>query len=194
MSFEPASRRTPADDQAAGERTSLERRLTQSLFLVVNGGPSQPFADDPAFGWRLPQAPRDDTEVDTNTGNTLAMPKQAERAALAQLGGNPALFLVSNAPVGCLEHEFSEAQQKQTGQFGAKVFFYRFHMYGGDLSPDDESGIADFEWLTAAEVANKLHPDYHSYVGQILAPLGEPLPEFAHAEETLWQAAASGEQ
>ena len=46
MPFAPASRRTPSDDQVEGERTSLERRLTQSLFLVVDGGPSQPFADD----------------------------------------------------------------------------------------------------------------------------------------------------
>ena len=57
--------------------------------------------------------------------------------------------------------------QAAAGKFGAKTFFYRFHVLGWTAQFDPEL-VADHMWVTKQEMAEYVHPDYYEYVSQIL--------------------------
>ena len=151
--FEPASRRTPADE--SGDRKTNHRELAQRVFLLVK----KPGVGDEGYAWRLPQMPR--TDPDANLANV------ARDISEQHVGEGMATFLISNAPIGFHAYEFPPDVQAEQDRFGAKTFFYRFHILGGDAAFDPEL-VEDFVWVTKEEAAEYVHPDYYAYVSQIL--------------------------
>lgn len=145
--FEFASRMTEADKK--GDTTSLERKLDQSLILLV----------EQKIGNRmhmlLTQGPRNDGESLRDT---------AERVIKEKCGDLLSAQVYGNSPVGFYKYKYPSEQRKAA--VGAKIFFYRAVLK--DQPNQSTTPASSYEWLTKSEVAKKLPSDYLKSVQQFV--------------------------
>jgi hypothetical protein len=121
---------------------------------------------------------------------------QAAERSLRALVRDPALdvWYVGNAPVGHWLQVYGPEQQKATGCYGAKVFFYRAEILRGRFrlpkagAPDAAAfPYDDYYWLARDETEPLLARPMYKYVHQILgAGAGEEA-----ARSAAWQAKIS---
>lgn len=140
--FQFASRTTEADSK--GDRKSLERKLDETLMLLVE----QTVGEKKHF--LLPQGLR-------NEGETLR--ETADRVIREKCGDSLSARIYGNSPVGFYKYKYPSGHRQNA--VGAKVFFYRAVV-------NDNSGPINtpstFEWLTKAEMDGKLPSDYSKSV------------------------------
>ncbi|XP_061424900.1 large ribosomal subunit protein mL46 isoform X1 [Lethenteron reissneri] len=144
--FQPGSRVTDADTR--DDRTSLERRLDDKLVLIVQQRLGQEDV------WLLPQ-------VAWNEGETLR--DTAERALGDAAGSGLQAKFMGNAPFGFYRYKFPVAM-RQPSAIGAKVFFFKAVLLGGDVTGTvaDAGATAGprHVWVTRRELKDYLKPAY----------------------------------
>ncbi|KAK6205479.1 60S ribosomal protein L17, mitochondrial precursor [Scheffersomyces amazonensis] len=135
----PNSRITEADK--VNDLTSLERKLSRTLYLIINQNGK----------WILPNFTEQSSEVPT------ALHKLAEDG-LYQLGGEKInYFNVSNTP--CHLH-INQAENK-------KEFIIKSHILSGEFKPQDES--LKYLWLTKEELKDKLDAKYYYEINHLFS-------------------------
>lgn len=131
--FQPAPRITEADHK--NDFTSTERKLDHSLTLIVE----QTLGNDKIF--LLPQG-----KIQTN--ETLY--DAAQRVVKELCGDEIQTTILGKAPCGLHKYKYPKAIRRDV--VGAKVFFYRAILKGGQV---DEK-CANFEWLDKVELLAKV--------------------------------------
>ena len=137
LPFEPAPRVTKADHD--NDRHSLDRKLPESLFLVVKRNRSN-------NSWQFPQGKLLDTEDNLRSA--------AERV-LDRAVGKTKRYFISNAPIGHFCYAYPPEMQQQRKQFGAKVFFYRAQLITGSVKLETRL-YTDYAWVARSELAEYL--------------------------------------
>lgn len=148
MPFQPASRITEADE--ADDRKSLERKLDQSLYLIVKRNR----ADN---AWQFPQ------------GKFLAnetFRASAERV-IDRSTGSVDRWFISNAPAGNYWYRYPDAVRDQRKQFGAKIFYSRCQYLGGPLKLETRL-YKDFAWIAREELDEYFNAETADYLRYIL--------------------------
>jgi large subunit ribosomal protein L46 len=172
LSFTPSSRITEAGQQSSSYREiiiiillditkdmrSLDRRLTDSLFLVVKRNRSD-------FSWQFPQGKWMEGEtlrkvfiscglcgciylIGWYMGHSMI---QTCERIVDRTTGSVERYFLSNAPIGYYCYAYPPALQQQRKQYGAKVFFYRTQYLTGNLKLEtrlykDHAWIARYEY------------------------------------------------
>lgn len=132
LPFTPAPRVTEAD--LNNDRHSLDRKLPDNLFFVVK-------RNRDSYGWQFPQGKLKEGET-ARAG--------AERV-IDRAVGKIERWFISNAPIGHYCYEYSAEEQAQRKEFGAKVFFYRCQIIGGNVRLETRL-YKDFAWIGRDEV------------------------------------------
>ena len=148
MPFEPASRITEAD--LTNDRRSTDRCLDKSLFLIVKRNREENV-------WQFPQGK-------LNEGETLR--QGAERVGDRAVGRINRWY-ISNAPIGHYCYAYPEAMQRQRGQYGAKVFFYRNQLIAGNIKLETKL-YKDYCWITRDEVGEYFDSTTAKYMAALL--------------------------
>ncbi|CAB4253828.1 similar to Saccharomyces cerevisiae YNL252C MRPL17 Mitochondrial ribosomal protein of the large subunit [Maudiozyma barnettii] len=121
---------TTADE--SGDKSSLERRLRNTLYLLVNYKKT---------GWNFPKFEmKDGASLDTVAEN-----------GLRTIGGdNINTWTVSKKPAGVIKSED-----------GSCDFFIKSHILAGkfNIANDSKNDITEYAWLTKKEIAEKLNKD-----------------------------------
>ena len=149
MPFQPASRITEADEK--NDRHSPQRRLTDSLFLLVKRNRSDK-------SWQFPQGKLRDEETLRDTAERVT-----DRAV-----GKVERWFVGNAPVGHYVYAYPKEMQKARGEYGAKVFYYRSQLTAGNIKLETRL-YTDFAWVARDEVGDYLDEETAYYMSQLLA-------------------------
>lgn len=132
----PNSRITEADQN--GDLTSLERKLSRTLYLIINNGKE----------WILPNFPEESSE-------TLKPLHKLAEDGLTRIGGNLInYFNVSKTPC----HLFSNNNSKE--------FFIKSHILSGEFKPQSEG--LKFMWLTKEELSEYLNKEYYQDIAHLL--------------------------
>lgn len=148
MPFQPASRTTEAD--LKDDRKSIERKLDQSLFLIVK-------RNRDANSWQFPQGKLQDDET---------LRKAAERV-IDRATGSVKRWFISNAPCGHYLYNYPADVAQQRQQYGAKVFFSRCQYLGGPIKLETRL-YKDFAWISREEVDQYFNPETAEYVKALL--------------------------
>lgn len=156
------------------DRRSLERRLTESLFLIVRRN-----RDD--FGWQFPQGKLQENETISDAAARIlqraghADVDQFQGSALSKKKPSPLLvpqnsYFVSNSPVGHYQYAYNPALQEKRKQFGARVFFTRAQYLGGSTLPVKISKklYKDFAWIARDEVFEYFDPETAKFLYSLL--------------------------
>jgi len=130
--FVPAPTKTDEEH----DYQSLNRSLSVPLSLIVK----QHIGNDAV--WWLPTAK-------ISPGETL---RQASEKALSQCCGDDlTVHHLGNAPVGFHKYRYPEPVQKQTGVYGAKLWFMRAVYVSGEVVSQKEAST-DYQWLSQVVV------------------------------------------
>lgn len=148
LPFKPASRITPADE--ADDRRSMDRKMAQSLYLVVKRNRENNM-------WQFPQGKWLENETLRET---------AERINNRSVG-NLNRWFISNAPMGHYCYAYPKELQQQRKQYGAKVFFYRSQYLDGDIKLETRL-YTDYAWIARSEVGEYFDPDMAEYLDALL--------------------------
>ena len=116
MPFQPASRITEADEK--NDRRSMDRRLQDSLFLIVKRNRTD-------NAWQFPQG-----KVKIDAQETL---RGASERVIDRAVGKMDRWFISNAPTGHWCYEYPAPVQEQRKEFGAKIFYFRCQMIKGTV-------------------------------------------------------------
>ena len=149
MPFKPASRITEADIK--NDRKSLERKLPNSLYLIVKRNRSD-------NSWQFPQGKSAENET-----LRLTSERVVDRAV-----GKINRWFISNSPAGYNCYAYPEAIQKQRKQYGAKIFYYRCQLIDGSVKLETRL-YTDYAWVTRDEISEYFDKET-SYVMQHLLP------------------------
>ncbi|XP_054732982.1 39S ribosomal protein L46, mitochondrial [Anastrepha obliqua] len=145
--FQTALRSTP--DDVANTTTSTDRCLEETLYLVI-----EEVLNTKAHRM-LPQGLRHDGET---------MRQAAERVLREKCGTQLQVNFYSNAPCGFYKYKYPVDMRKRSA--GAKVFFYRAYLRGGDI---DKAIAKKYEWLTKPVLEEKLkNTDYTESIRKFL--------------------------
>ncbi|XP_034945740.1 39S ribosomal protein L46, mitochondrial [Chelonus insularis] len=145
--FKFSPRITEADTKNI--QTSLERKLDKPLLLVV-----QQQVGDKLF-WLPPQGVRQEGEN---------MRQTADRVLKTLCGDNVNIKIYGNAPVGFYKYAYPRPM-RETGKFGAKIFYYIGKYIDGEVS-----NTAKYLWLDRQELADNLPKPIHKSVSKFLIP------------------------
>jgi large subunit ribosomal protein L46 len=148
MPFKPAPRFTEADEN--NDRKSTERRLQDSLFLIVKRNREDNH-------WQFPQGRVLDAETLRDTTERVI-----DRAV-----GKINRWFVSNAPVGHYQYEYPVDLQQQRQSFGAKVFFYRCQMIKGNVKLQTKL-YKDYAWIARDEAGEYFDPETANLLEHVL--------------------------
>lgn len=132
------------------DRHSMERRLQESLFLIVKRNRGD-------FSWQFPQG-RLTGEESLRAG--------AERVFERAVGKTRRWF-VGNAPVGHYQYEYPAAVQQKRKNFGAQLFFYRAQYLAGNLKLNTKL-YKDYAWIARDEVHEYFDKDTADYLSHLL--------------------------
>lgn len=149
LPFTPAPRITEADEK--NDRRSLDRRLQDSLYLIVKRNRADNSWQFPQGRW-LPQE---------------TMREVSERVVDRAVGKVNRWF-ISNSPSGHYCYEYPPEMQQKRGNFGAKVFFYRAQLIAGDVKLETRL-YTDYAWIARDEVGEYFDADTAEYVHHLLA-------------------------
>ena len=150
MPFKPASRTTEADIK--NDRKSLERKLPNSLYLIVK----RSRLDN---SWQFPQGKIAENE----TSLRLTSERIVDRAV-----GKINRWFISNSPAGYNCYAYPEALQKQRKQYGAKIFYYRCQLIDGSVKLETRL-YTDYAWVTRDEISEYFDKEA-AYLMQHLLP------------------------
>ncbi|XP_035677629.1 39S ribosomal protein L46, mitochondrial-like isoform X2 [Branchiostoma floridae] len=139
--FQPADRLTEADMK--NDRSSQLRKLGVPLYLLVK----QKLGDKAV--WVMPQGSRQE-------GETLR--QTAERILLTCCGTHLRTTFYGNAPCGFYKYKYPRTMRSENN-VGAKVFFFKAELTGGDIECDSE-GVEEFAWVTPEEMKEYLPQKY----------------------------------
>jgi large subunit ribosomal protein L46 len=166
MPFKPASRVTEADK--TNDRRSLERRLQDSLFLIVRRNRND-------FAWQFPQGKVLESETLRGAADRVLQRTGQVDTAVSPAVSSIALlpdnaWMVSNSPVGHYQYAYSGPVKEKRQQFGAKVFFTRAQYTGGCLQPIKVSKklYKDFAWIARDEVFEYFDAETAKYLHALL--------------------------
>lgn len=148
MPFQPASRVTEAD--LKNDRRSVDRCLSESLFLIVKRNREKD-------SWQFPQGKWLSGETMRQTSERVG-----DRAV-----GRVNRWYISNAPIGHYCYAYPPAIQTQRGQYGAKVFFYRNQMVAGNIKLETKL-YKDFAWIRRSEVGEYFDAETAKYLTYLL--------------------------
>lgn len=140
--FVPASRITAADE--ANDRTSIERKLSKSLYLALPGAGAG--AEGSSAAALLPSTAYDSA----SDGDSLRA--TAERAVATACGDDVEVFFGSNAPLGHWVRPFAAEEQQASGVYGEKTFLFNARYISGAESLKEGDAL----WLTREELAEEL--------------------------------------
>jgi large subunit ribosomal protein L46 len=149
LPFTPASRVTEAD--LSGDRKSNDRKLQESLFLLVKRNRS-------THEWQFPQGKRADNE---------SLRQTAERVG-DRAFGKVDRWYISNVPMGHLVYAYPPDVQQQRKQYGAKVFFYRCQLISDRSFKLETRLYKDFAWVSRDEVGEFVDAETAEYLKEIL--------------------------
>lgn len=149
LPFTPAPRTTEAD--LSGERKTSDRKLQESLFLMVK-------RNRETHQWQFPQGKRGDTE---------SLRQTAERVG-DRAYGKVDRWYVSNVPMGHLVYAYPEAVQLQRKQYGAQIFFYRCQMISERNFKLETRLYTDYAWVGRDEVAEYVDSETAEYLKELL--------------------------
>lgn len=172
LPFTPAPRITEADK--TNDRHSLERRLTDSLFLIVRRNRGD-------FGWQFPQGKLQENETIADAAARIlqraghADVDQFQGSVLSKKKPSPLLvpnnsYFVSKSPVGHYQYAYNPALQEKRKQFGARVFFTRAQYLGGSTLPVKISKkmYKDYAWIARDEVFEYFDPETAKFLYALL--------------------------
>ncbi|PQE03592.1 Ribosomal L46 protein [Rutstroemia sp. NJR-2017a BVV2] len=142
-------RETEADRK--GDMRSLERRLAETLYLVVKGGREGENA------WGFPRGELLGREM---------LHTAAERILHQTAGTNMNTWIVGHVPIGFSTIEPSQKFSRK----GEKVFFMKGRIMAGQVDlKGNEMGVTDWKWVTRGELQGLVTPRYYSQVKGMLA-------------------------
>lgn len=131
---------TPADE--SGDTASLERRLRNTLYLLVNYKKT---------GWNFPKFEiKDGASLDVIAEN-----------GLRNIGGeNINTWTISKKPAGVVKNKD-----------GSCDFFIKSHILAGkfDIAKEAKNEIKEYAWLTKEEIQEKLNKDYFNETEYLLS-------------------------
>jgi hypothetical protein len=113
----------------SGNRRARDRKLDQSLFLIVKRNRNQ-------FGWQFPQG---------KILNEENLRQSCERIVDRAIGKVDRWFM-SNGPVGYYCYEYPPEVQQQRKQFGAKVYYIRTQYIDGSIKLETRL-YTDYAWI-----------------------------------------------
>lgn len=133
------------------DRRSLDRKLQESLFLIVkrNRGDHQ---------WQFPQG--------KVLENEATLRSTAERV-MDRATGRLDRYFMSNAPIGHYSYAYPKEMQKTRKQFGARVFFYRCQYMGGTFRLETKL-YKDYAWIARSELGEYFDKDTAEYLHELL--------------------------
>eukprot|EP00981_Chlorochromonas_danica_P013884 scaffold7012_cov166-Ochromonas_danica.AAC.8 len=150
LPFEPAPRVTEADK--TDNRRSVERKLQESLFLVVKRNREN-------YSWQFPQGK-------WLEGETL---RQTSERVLKRAIGEVSYYPIGNFPVGHYLYEYPEEMKQQRKAFGAKIFFHRIGYTSGDDFKFETRLYKDYVWVTRSELGEYFDEETAKYM-QFMVP------------------------
>lgn len=136
------------EEDTKGDKTSTNRRLSNSLLLTVKKelGKSSP--------WVLPQGTRQEGET---------MRQAAERVLRESCGDGIQAKFMGNAPCGFYKYRYPKSAQKAPA-VGMKIFFFKAQLLNGNVS---KKVCPDYQWLAQDELGI-LPDDYFQSVRMFL--------------------------
>ena len=184
LPFTPASRVTEADEK--DDRRSLERKLQDSLFLLVKRNRKE-------NAWQFPQGKLKEDEtlrsaaervIDRATGKNFSNQKHTYPSHHLyplymvtnynlyvnnnfRFVGKSRRWFISNAPIGHYCYEYPESVQKTRNQFGAKVFFYRAQMLSDAIKLETRL-YTDYAWISRNEAEQYFNPESTDFMNHLL--------------------------
>ncbi|TID29150.1 hypothetical protein CANINC_002107 [Pichia inconspicua] len=142
----PNPRRTPADE--ANDKTSLERCLPRTLYLVVQ--------NESTNSWTFPSFPA--LENDFHKGL-----HQISEDGLRLIGGDKInSWSVSNSPAAVIPHHADP---------NIKEFLFKSHIVAGKFVPQKDSSIKSYNWLNKDELKDTLDKSYYERVNHLLSDI-----------------------
>lgn len=151
LPFTPASRVTEADK--TNNRRSLDRRLQDSLYLVVKRNRN-------SNAWQFPQGRILDNEIGL---------RQASERVIDRAVGPMKRWFMSNAPMGHYCYAYPTDMQHARKQYGAKVYFYRAQLCGGNFKLETKL-YKDFAWIARDEVGEYFDKATAALLTELLPP------------------------
>ena len=91
----------------------------------------------------------------------------AERTLHTVVGPSIEARFLGNAPWGYYKYKYPKSLRRESGAIGGKVFFYKALLCGGAVEPAADE-VADYRWLTAAELRQQLLSSYHRSLQRLL--------------------------
>jgi large subunit ribosomal protein L46 len=167
MPFKPASRITEADEK--NDRRSMERRLQDSLFLIVKRNRTD-------HSWQFPQGklldlPPMETTTPTSSTTTVEANSETLRAAaervLTRAVGKTKKWFVGNAPIGHFQYAYPLSVQQKRHHYGAKVFYYRAQWLAGNIKLNTKL-YTDYAWIARDEVHEYFDTETANYLKVLL--------------------------
>lgn len=148
MPFQPAPRETEAD--ATNDRRSLDRRLQDSLFLIVKRNRKD-------NAWQFPQGKwlQDETI------------RQTQERVMDRAAGKTERWFNSNSPNGHYLYEYPPAVQETRKSFGAKIFYGRCQFISGTVKLQTKL-YTDFAWVARDEMKDYFDADQAHFLDTLL--------------------------
>lgn len=146
--FKLSPRITEADKKK--DVKSWDRNLDSTLILVVQ-------QKDCGDRWILPNGAHAQGET---------MRQTAERVLHECCGENLKVQFYGNAPCGFFKFKYPKSVRDESGVQGEKVFFYKAHLTGGNLT--SSSVLQDYKWVARNQLNSTLPPDYCKSVEMFL--------------------------
>jgi hypothetical protein len=148
MPFQPAPTTTEAD--ATNDRRSLNRRLHDSLFLIVKRNRKD-------NAWQFPQGKLLEKE-------TI---RQTQERVMDRAAGKTERWFISNSPCGHYQYEYPPAMQDTRKAVGAKVFYGRCQFISGTVKLQTKL-YTDYAWVARDEMKDYFEPDHAHFLDTML--------------------------
>lgn len=149
LTFYSRNETNPLTDEK-NDRRSLERRLQESLFLIVKRNRGD-------FSWQFPQG-----QLMGKESLRAGSERVFERAV-----GKTRRWFVGNAPVGHYQYQYPAAVQEKRKNFGAQLFFYRAQYLAGNIKLNTKL-YKDYAWIARDEVHEYFDKDTADYLSHLL--------------------------
>ncbi|BFZ53411.1 hypothetical protein PYCC9005_000434 [Savitreella phatthalungensis] len=155
LAAELARPRTTEADRA-NDRTSLDRQLHRTLYMLVDRAADGREVREEESGWRFPQ---------THLGVGETLHGGAERAVGMTCGKDLKYWMVARHPVGHHAYEYATPRADHPG---AKVFWLKARALAGKPVPAKQAGVNAVAWLTREEIQQTVSEEYWAAIEELL--------------------------